>query len=164
MSFSDEVIVRCKELAAVNYSDEAVWKFIEDYPVGGLLKTLINVDLAAEKNFQPRVSLQQILSNKRVFIELLNDQNNRILMDQLVSHSYEEQREFVALVVSQNVGASCEILISYAHDQVHPSIGGFIDVVYYLLKDNESEVGLKLSKWFVNVLFSNVDGQAHGDR
>jgi len=165
MSFPEEIISRCRDLAALGYADAAVEAFLRDFPLRDLLAHLARSDLAAEKLFQPRLSLLQILARKPVFLAVLGDPANREGLEQLVAHPYEEQREFLAAVIAQNVEAACEVLEQFAADPSHPTVTGFLKAVYLLLGDKESEVGLKVAKWLASVASAEPDGPcAAGER
>jgi hypothetical protein len=151
MSFPEDTLLHLKELAIKNYSPEAVIEFLTTHPLDTVLSQALKADFSDDKNFHGKMGLQRLLELPQVFSKLLTEANTRDILEKFVANPHEDHREFIAEAIAKNVDVAVETLNSYQSQPEGPVIQGFIKTLFFLLKDPESQVGLKISKLFTKV-------------
>lgn len=153
MAFSDQVLGEMKELTAQNFSEEATYQFFQKHSLKDLLGLLLSSDLTLDQNFVPRNTMLRLMEKKDVFLGALSDPELQKVIEAFVACEDEEQREFLAQIIASHADTAEELLITNAESPESATISGFIKTLYYLLKDREPQVGLKISKLLVRVRF-----------
>lgn len=142
-----------RDLQVLNYSPEAIQTFLQAFPMNQILtdflETGLNLDLS--KNLIIKDTVSRLLRDNDTFQMLLTEASSKEILQNFVTNKDEFYREIFAECLIQNVEVTKDILILYSDKQSDESIQGYIKIIYYLLRDRESQVGLKITKFIEKV-------------
>ena len=151
MALPPQLLTLFQDLAIQNYSAAAIQNFLKTNPIASLLSQALKADLGDERNFQGRISLQRLLAIPEIFGQLLSDPEAHVIIDGFVTSPSEDHREFIAEAINENVEIALKILSENSGNPTSPIVQGYLMIIFHLLRDPESQVGLKTAKFLVRL-------------
>jgi hypothetical protein len=152
-----ELTSKMKDLTIKNFPEEDVVQFLKQYPLKGLMYQLMGTDLNNPDIYTAKSTIQKMLQVRPVFHALVTEPELKSVVEDYITHENEDVREFVTLAICHDPQYTLELLEKYSLQTAHPTIQEYLHVLYHLLKDPDSAVGLKITKFLAKVYRSQPD-------
>lgn len=91
------------------------------------------------------------MNSSQIFEEMVSDPKLREFFECFIKHPHRAFREMAASAVLSNVDTTILIFKSFEDDQTNEVILGYLNIIFYFLADEESSVGLKMTKFLEKV-------------
>lgn len=158
MNLTDqELTAQMKDLTIKNFPEDDVTQFLKQFPLKGLMYQLMGADLNKPEIYTAKSTIQKILQVGSVFRSLITQPELKSVIEGYITHENEDIREFMALVICHDPQYTIELLEMYSPDLSNPTMKEYINVIYFLLKDPDSAVGLKVTKFLTRVAWVQAD-------
>jgi len=146
--FDDTLREDMRTLMVLNYKKEAIEAFLAKYPINKLLSSFLEFDetLETSKNMIIRDTIERLLRDNDTFIAIITDSEAKSILQRFITHEDEVFRIIFAETLLYNAEITKGILEQFSDDQGNEDLIGYIKIIYFLLSDELSDVGLKISK------------------
>ena len=91
------------------------------------------------------------MNSSQMFEELVSDPKLKEFFECFIKHPHRAFREMAACAILSNVDTTILIFKSFEDDHSNEVIVGYLNIIFYFLADEESSVGLKMSKFLEKV-------------
>lgn len=147
------IVEEMKNLSALNYTPEAIKAFLVNFSLERILQDFL--DDTDKRNNQDayiiNTTVKKLINDRDTFKIIISDANLKGILEQFVMNEKPFYKELIAEGILNNVNTAREIFDFFKEQHDNPIIEGYIKIIYHLFRDEESSVGLKISKFFVKV-------------
>ena len=150
--FDEHLVEQMRNLSALNYTPEAIKAFLGQYSLQTILRTFLTTDLSRRADsYVITTTVNQLLNDSDTFRIVISDGELKDIVECFLKHENKVYREMLAEAILKNVGTTIEIFELFKETVDNSVIQGYINILYFLLRDPETSVGLKISKFFEKV-------------
>lgn len=126
-----------------------------NYGLDNILRKFLDMEKAAlqPQNYIVKTTVDHLMNNNQVFEEMISDPKLTEFFECFIKHPHRAFREMAASAILSNVDTTILIFKSFEEDHTNEIILGYLNIIFYFLADEESSVGLKMSKFLEKVIF-----------
>lgn len=147
------MVEEMKNLSALNYTPDAIKTFLVNFSLEEILRNFLNG--SSNRNNKDayiiNTTVKKLINDRDTFKLIISDKNLKEVLEQFVGNERTFYRELIAEGILSNVATAREIFEFFKDQEDNPIVEGYINIIYHLFSDDESSVGLKISKFFVKV-------------